>query len=1025
MRKKISQRITAGVMCVALVMGMMAVPDVCVKAAATDIKEYLEANSEHSDMVTAELADSGSSVGEYHEYTVSVMNHLDEAISDWLIVIPMTEVESVQDWTAWATVQAYYTEEYLLVAPVGEKVIPAGMTYGKAAGDGSAKINYTGKSTPENISVYFKRGNAATGVFEEVLNNAGDGNFAGDEIGEIDTSIEYNFAKLLQYSLYFYDANMCGDEVEDKSLYSKTKCNGWRGNCHVNDSFRYEGKEYSAVGGFHDAGDSVKFGLPLGSSMTTLGISYLEFKEAFDELGQAGHLQTITDYYCDYVRRCTVLDEEGVAEAFCYQVGCGDMDHRYWGAPEEENEDATNREMTLIATSENPATDIVGATVAALTLNYLNFGNEEDLSYAKALFAFAMNNEKRAGEYEMGEAGAFYISSAWEDEYCLAAALLYKATEEEKYKTEYVNYNQNGYNLSKSYGWADAYQAAALYSPVSNEEELKIIGDYLSGVAEKSTDKYLCEFEWGSARVNCNIQFIALMYDKYMGEKVYQEWAKYQMSTILGNNERGINLICGYNENSPKKPHHRAASGYSGWTTFNEDGTQLHTLYGALCGGPKTSSFWDYTDTVKDAVCNEVACDYNAGLVGASAALYLAYRESDEPGFANQSVDADFYGGENYIGTEGEEPKEDTEGSSEESTEGNSEESTEGSSEESTEGNSEESTEGDSEESTEENSEESTEENSEESTEGNSEESTEGSSEESTEGNSEESTEGSSEESTEENSEESTEGNSEESTEGSSEDSTEGNGEESTEGSSEESTEGSTEGSTEDSIENSTESQKPEEENKGEQPNGSGGIMQPEAGNPGTSGGNSDTSKKEPVIEKPLYENPITGVKNSYKKTIGSKSFALKAKGKGTITYQSSNKKAVTINKTTGKVKIKGIGKAVITITASGNAAYKLSVSYVTIQVTPKKQKIRSVRRIDGQTLLLKWKKDKKAKGYQVQYSVNQKFKNAKTITIKKAKTDRLLLKGLKRKKKYYIRVRAYGKDKVYGNWSKKRTVKM
>ena len=42
-------------------------------------------------------------------------------------------------------------------------------------------------------------------------------------------SIEYNYAKLLQESLYFYDANMCGTEVSDKFAFS------WRGNCHAGD----------------------------------------------------------------------------------------------------------------------------------------------------------------------------------------------------------------------------------------------------------------------------------------------------------------------------------------------------------------------------------------------------------------------------------------------------------------------------------------------------------------------------------------------------------------------------------------------------------------------------------------------------------------------------------------------------------------------------------------------------------------------------------------------------------------------
>ena len=42
--------------------------------------------------------------------------------------------------------------------------------------------------------------------------------------------VEVNFAKLLQYSLYFYDANMCGTDVSENNLLP------WRGDCHAYDA---------------------------------------------------------------------------------------------------------------------------------------------------------------------------------------------------------------------------------------------------------------------------------------------------------------------------------------------------------------------------------------------------------------------------------------------------------------------------------------------------------------------------------------------------------------------------------------------------------------------------------------------------------------------------------------------------------------------------------------------------------------------------------------------------------------------
>lgn len=63
--------------------------------------------------------------------------------------------------------------------------------------------------------------------------------------------------------------------------------------------------------------------------------------------------------------------------------------------------------------------------------------------------------------------------------------------------------------------------------------------------------------------------------------------------------------------------------------------------------------------------------------------------------------------------------------------------------------------------------------------------------------------------------------------------------------------------------------------------------------------------------------------------------------------------------------------------------------------------------------------------GYQIQYATNKKFKKAKKKTVK---STFVTLKKLKKKKTYFIRIRAYkiadGK-KVYGKWSSVKKVKV
>ena len=81
-----------------------------------------------------------------------------------------------------------------------------------------------------------------------------------------------------------------------------------------------------------------------------------------------------------------------------------------------------------------------------------------------------------------------------------------------------------------------------------------------------------------------------------------------------------------------------------------------------------------------------------------------------------------------------------------------------------------------------------------------------------------------------------------------------------------------------------------------------------------------------------LSSQSITGVSSTYNKKFGDKAFTLKAKAKTTVSYKSSNTKVATVDKN-GKVTIKGVGTAKITITAAAKNNYKAATKTVTIKV--------------------------------------------------------------------------------------------
>ncbi len=78
----------------------------------------------------------------------------------------------------------------------------------------------------------------------------------------------------------------------------------------------------------------------------------------------------------------------------------------------------------------------------------------------------------------------------------------------------------------------------------------------------------------------------------------------------------------------------------------------------------------------------------------------------------------------------------------------------------------------------------------------------------------------------------------------------------------------------------------------------------------------------------------------------------------------------------------------------------------------------------------MRWKKVKKASGYQVKYSTSKKFtkKATKVKRVARGSATSVKLKSLKSKRTYYVKIRAYqkvGKTYVYSKWTKVKKVRV
>ena len=569
-----------------------------------------------------------------------------------------------------------------------------------------------------------------------------------------------NFAQALQLALCFYDANKCGDEVDDDGYYS------WRGNCHVKDAniplvhmetggssgkasedsgkgdggasaaeglyvgtnmsdeFIKENIEYldpdgdgcvNLTGGWHDAGDHVKFGLPGSYSASTVGWGYYEFRDSYIETGLQKHVEDELRWINDYFLKATFLDENDKVVAYCYQVGEGNNDHNYWCAPELQvdgtfvaSSSCAVKRPAYFATTETPASDQCAGASASLAINYLNFKDtdpeyaEECLKYALALYDFAVETHADLGDKSLtvtslGYDGGFYTSSYDYDELAWAAVWLYYCTENYDYIDDIISVDETvtgemgahpytGYmrriisdtgncwqniwvhcwdtiwggvfaklapitNISRDWyifrwnleywsGMTPADAAEAEFDvPVTAHKyfgqddviwNTKITAKEIADLPEtdgawlaKTPAGFAMLNDYGSARYNTAAGMCAMVYAKETGDMTFAEWAKGQMEYILGDNPMGYAYEVGYENSYATFPHHRAAHCSPTQAMDNPETYQVHTLYGALVGGPDAKDY--HHDETKDYIYNEVTDDYNAAFTGALAGLYHYY----------------------------------------------------------------------------------------------------------------------------------------------------------------------------------------------------------------------------------------------------------------------------------------------------------------------------------------------------------------------------------------------------------------
>ena len=474
-------------------------------------------------------------------------------------------------------------------------------------------------------------------------------------IPPLPTSDEYNYGEALQKSIIFYEAQQAGTLPEWNRV-------PWRG-----DSVLEDGSDVGIdlSGGWFDAGDHIKFGLPMANTVTMLSWGGIEYYEAFEQSNQLIHLERNLQWATDYLLKAFANDTRDQYVLYA-QVGSTD-EHQWWGPAE-----VTHYQMTRPSSkidTQCPGSDLAAETSAALASSSILFRRIGNNSYAdllvekaEKLYDFADRYRGNYSDCVAAAAAAYKTYNGHQDDIVWGAIWLHKAKQAQnaQYSGNYLAKAISEYPaMDKPYDYTIGYddKSYGVYVLLAQEtgdleyqERAEAWLDFWTIGYQGKRVTYTPEGlaflnKWGSLVGSSITSFVGFIYSDWLREQGmtekadrYRDFGFSQINYILGNNGDRRSYIVGFGNNFPRNPHHRTAHG--SWNDSKEPAQNRNLIIGALVGGPDEHDRWE--DNRDDYIRNEVALNYNSGLVGALARMYLEfggeplakviYPESQEPG---------------------------------------------------------------------------------------------------------------------------------------------------------------------------------------------------------------------------------------------------------------------------------------------------------------------------------------------------------------------------------------------------------
>jgi len=439
------------------------------------------------------------------------------------------------------------------------------------------------------------------------------------------------YDRLIPLVMDYFDVQLCGEQHSE-----------YRGTCHTDDGIisggPRDGQRLETTGGWHDAGDYIKF-VETTSYVTAVMLFAIDhYGERYTRSLHARHSPGRMPVPLQYAKIGLdwLLKMHPKPDEFYYQVG-DEKDHDVWRLAENDTPDKSKDwkpRTVFYGVGANLAGRCAAAFAAASRLYH-----SHDRAFAARCLAAAKS------VYELGvqnpvvlstKPADFYPESTWADDMEWGAIELYRAAKDPRYLTDALAYAEkagaSGTYTSVYNTHAFAHYILYKHAPVDARPKLL---EYLRTDADDARTHAAgnpyglgTPLTWGTAEAAAGAAITCLLYSELSVDRAYEAIARAQRDYLMGVNPFSLCCLIGAGTRYALFPHHQIAN------------IRNIELTGAIVGGPSDAASFDkehitlrdpqfvsqapapigdvdgeeeagvYHDVVEDYVTNEPANDY-------------------------------------------------------------------------------------------------------------------------------------------------------------------------------------------------------------------------------------------------------------------------------------------------------------------------------------------------------------------------------------------------------------------------------